>query len=76
LDDALKLSCIGDTEVGVAQGIDGPASGCIDDGSEGEAGDVDAGVAQSPDRAGDEGDGVVGGEEQAGKATTGEARAA
>jgi hypothetical protein len=76
LDSALKLSCIGDTEVGVAQGIDGLASGCIDDGSEGEAGDEDAGVAQSPDRAGDEGDGIMGGEEQAGEATTGEARAA
>jgi hypothetical protein len=54
LDDALKSSCIGDTEVGVAQGVDGLASGCIDDSSEGEAGDEDAGVAQSPDRAGDE----------------------
>jgi hypothetical protein len=76
LDDALKSSCIGDTEVGVAQGVDGPASGCIDNSSEGEAGDKDAGVAQSPDHAGDEGDDVVGGEEQAAEATTGEARAA
>jgi hypothetical protein len=72
----LKLSCIGDTEVGVTQGVDGPASGCIDDSSEGEAGDADAGVAHSPNRAGDKGDGIMGGEEQASEATTGEARAA
>jgi hypothetical protein len=44
LDDALKSSCIGDMEVGVTQGVDGPASGCIDN-SKGEAGDKDAGVA-------------------------------
>jgi hypothetical protein len=75
LDDALKSSCTGDTEVGVTQGIDGLASGCIDN-SEGEAGDKDAGVTQSPDCTGDEGDGIVSGEEQAGKATTGEAGAA
>jgi hypothetical protein len=75
LDDTLKLSCIGDTEVGVTQGVDGPASSCIDN-SEGEAGDDDAGGAQSPDCAGDEGDGVVSGEEQAGEVTIGEAGAA
>jgi hypothetical protein len=61
--------------VGVTQGIDGPASGCIDN-SEGEAGDEDAGVAQSPDCTGDEGDDVVSGEEHADEATTGEAGAA
>jgi hypothetical protein len=59
----LKSSCIGGTEVGIAQGVDGPASGCIDDGIEGEIANEDAGVAQSPDRAGDEGDGVVDGKE-------------
>jgi hypothetical protein len=76
LDGALKSSYIGDPEVGVAQGVDGPAFGCIDDSSKGEAGDKDADVAQSPDRAGDEGDDVMGGEEQAGEATTDEAGAA
>jgi hypothetical protein len=42
---ALKSSCIGDTEVGVAQVVDGLTSCCIGDGSEDKAGDKDAGVA-------------------------------
>jgi hypothetical protein len=58
LDGTLKSSCTGDTEVGVAQGDDGPDFCCI--GSEGEAGDEDAAVAQSLGRAGDEGDDIVG----------------